>query len=458
MRKLTTVLLLATQVIVGGCATLQGSNSRILRRYATQTRIRETAPTVKITVFALPVPSTPPAATEITNLANDAQAELVKAMAGRTQGSPAGLVQALAMPIEGTSSEPSFHDRTRFARRLVFSLENQSPGPANRISEARIYVHPLNGTRFVSWNRIENDYQTVDLGKLNLSQERGSNVGLGLTLPVASASPSVSASASSTLQEEMVLQQRRTQLTGAITPDTAMLLQQGGFGIDLTGNVTADFDLVVPGVRDTTVFIPSVPDACGEEPVLRRQTIRYPDPRTVNGRLAELDTVWMDVQLNYVLRDVRRGDRTLVEGDDDVVFREGTARIDRVAVIPGEMLKAAVFELRMNDATVIIEGATQSGTSERRVPFQFAHFEDAAAMLAWLRRCGVDSLHHPLLVSRQRLNGDDAMRLNIWRVPLNYPGLDAVPLAPLTLETPRQGQVSRARSLLRSSGLGLRAR
>ncbi|HEX8830022.1 MAG TPA: hypothetical protein VF705_02595, partial [Longimicrobium sp.] len=74
MRKLTTVLLLGTQVIVGGCATLQGSNSKILRRYATQTRIREDTPRVKITVFALPVPSTPPPARAITNLANDAQA------------------------------------------------------------------------------------------------------------------------------------------------------------------------------------------------------------------------------------------------------------------------------------------------------------------------------------------------------------------------------------------------
>ena len=346
-------------------------------------------------------------------------------MAARTQdGGTQAMARALAIPIRSASATPSFRDLTRISRRLVFSLDNRSPGPANRISEARIYVYPLDGTRFVSWNRIENDYQTVDLGKLNLSQERSASAELGLALPVLSATPSVSASAGSTLQEETLLRQRRTALTGALTPRQAMLLQQGGTGIDLTGNVTADFELAVPRGGDQTVFVASLPAVCEQQPSFDRQTLRYPAKSAVPGRdTLGPETVLFGVELRYVLRDVLRGHETLVEGDDSVVFREGVSRVDTVAVIPSEALRFAVFELRMHDTgTVMIQGATPGGTAERVAPLQFATFEEAAAMLTWMRHCKVAAVVFPLTVEGRRLQGDDAQRLHVWRTPVNYGG------------------------------------
>lgn len=421
MKRLVTVLLLSMQAALGACGALRGSDSMVLRRYTSQTRVMEDTPRVKITVFALPVPAPAAAERGITNLSPDAQAELVKVMATRTpDGGPQGLAEALAIPIQGTSSTPSFRDLTRISRRLVFSLENQSAGAADRISEARIYVRPADSTRFVSWNRIENDYQTVELGKLNLTQERSSGAELGLTLPVLAATPSVKASAGSTLQEEMMLRQQRTALTGAITAGHAMLLQQGGIGIDLTGNVTADFDLVVPRGDERTVFVaPTLPDSCAQRPTFNRQTIRYPAARTIGADTLPLP-VKLNVELRYVRRVVQRGHETMMEGDDHVVFKEGVDRVDSVVVVPGEMLRAAVSEIRLNDTTVWIEGATQSGTIDRVAPLQFARFEDAAAMLAWMRRCEVGAVQHPLFAGLRPLSGKDALRMNIWRVPLNY--------------------------------------
>jgi hypothetical protein len=422
MTRLMTILLLAVQVTLAGCASLNGGNSTVLRRYASHTRVTDSLPNVKITVFALPVPAAAAAETGITSLASDAQAEMVRMMASRTlDGGPQGLVQALAMPIRSAGSTPTFRDLTRFSRRLVFSLDNQSPGPANRISEARIYVRPVNGARFVSWNRIENDYQTVELGKLNLTQERSASAELGLTLPVLSAAPTLSASAGSALQEEMMLRQRRTALTGAITPGEAMLLQQGGLGIDLTGNITADFDLVVPHGGDTTVFVAALAASCDERPSFPRQTIRYPAPE-LQGPDTVPYNIWLSADLRYVLRDVRQGGETMAEGDDHVVFREGTTRVDSVVAIPWEMLRIAVYELRMGDTTVFIQGATQSGTSDRIAPLQFARFEDAAATLAWMRRCEMPKVGFPIFVAGRRLTGDEAEDMTIWRVPLNYSG------------------------------------
>jgi len=204
MRTPIKLILVGALVELCGCASFMRPQPVVLRRYVTQQRAQAADSSVKITVFALGVPATPAPPTNITNLSTDAQAELVKALATRTpNGGPGALAQALAVPIQAASSEPSLRDLTHISRRLVFSLENKSPGEASRISKARIYIDPLDGTRFAGWNRIENNYQTLELGKLSLSQERGATASLGLTLPVAAASPSVGASATNTLQEEV---------------------------------------------------------------------------------------------------------------------------------------------------------------------------------------------------------------------------------------------------------------
>lgn len=414
----TIILLLLFVQAATGCSTFMKPKPVVHRRYSAYTRVKQDTPNVSLTVFAVPVPQSPAAETAITSFAGDAQAEMVKAMASRTaNGGPHGLVQALAMPIRRTSSAPSFRDLTRISRRLVFSLDNESPGPANRISEARIFVEPRNGVRFVSWNRMENDHQTVELGRLSMSQERSTSAEVGLTLPVLSATPSVSTSAGNTLQEEILLRQQRTALTGALLPHRAMLLQQGGTGIDLTGNVTADFELVVPHFRHKTVFLASLPDACESLPSFDRQTIRYVTP---TRRDSLLDTIRVDVQLNYLLRDVLRGHETTMEGDDSVVFRVGSYRVDSVAVLPAEALRFSVYELRLRGETVFIRGATASGTEKKTDPLQFVTFEDATAMLAWVRRCNMKGVSFSLLHQNRSVTPNDWREMHVWRTPVNY--------------------------------------
>lgn len=424
-RLMILVLLLAVQATAGGCALFSGTNPQITRRYASHAFVRDTSPSVSITVFALPIPEPTPDETGLTDLSPQAQAEMVKVMAERTKdGGAQDVVQALAIPIEGASSAPTLRNLTRRSRRLVFSLDNQSWGPANRISEARIYIRPRNGTRFVSWNRIENQYEKVEVGKLSLSQGRNVSAEVGLTLPILDAAPKLSGGAESTLTEDVVLSQQRAVLVGALTPDSAMLLQQGGAGIDLTGNVTADFEFVVPAAdEDTTVFIPVLSEVdtdstkCKQRPAFARQTFYY--PRQIGQQPAD---VVFDVRLRYVLRDVPRGHRTILEGDDAALFRTGTASVDSAMVIPGEQLRLALFELRYGDRPLYIQGATQSGTALRQAPLQFGAFEDAVRMVRWMRKCKVPAVGHPIFVGRDgpALATGQEDSIHIGRVPLNY--------------------------------------
>jgi hypothetical protein len=423
------LLLLAVQATAGGCALFGGASPKVTRRYATHAFVHEDTPSVKITVFALPVPPAPPEETGLTDLGPQAQAELVKVMAERTRdGGARDVVQALALPIEGTSSAPSFRDLTRLSRRLVFSLDNQSWGPANRISQARIFVQPMQTARFLSWNRIENVYERLEVGRLSLSQGRSASAELGLTLPVLGAAPQVSGGAETTLSEEVTLSQQRVVLTGAMSPDSAMLLQQGGAGIDLTGNVTADFTFAVPAGEDTTVFIPllsplsgdSAADraACEQRPDFARQTFRF----ALQSGAGPADVAF-HIRLEYVLRDVPRGHSTLTESDDAVVFRTGRAMAQSV-VVPGEALEFEVFQLQIRDTTLYIRGATQSGTATRQAPLEFGAFDDAVAMMRWMRGCTVAKVGRPVLLGRDGMQVPPGREndIHIARVPMNYQG------------------------------------
>ncbi|MBB4637072.1 hypothetical protein [Longimicrobium terrae] len=420
-------LLPAALAALSGCAIFSRTEPVVLRRYATHTVVQDSASAVRITVFALPVPAAPSTATVLTSLSPEAQAEMVKAMAARTGGDARALVQALALPIREASSTPSFQDRTRISRRLVFSLDHSSSSAADRISDARIIVRPVNGSQFVSWNRIENPRETVDVGKLSLSRERNTGAELGLALPFLSATPSLSASAATTLQEEMVLRRQRTPLTGTLTATEAVLLQQGDIETDLSGNITADFDMVVPHGGYYTVFTASLPDACGGAPSFNRQTTRY----AAAGLNAPSDTgrgaggpapVGVNVELQYTLRHVPAGDRTLPEGDDAAEFRKGRDTIRLVEILPGEALRFAVFQLRIAGDSIEIEGAAPSARADRRNVLEFGTFEEAVDMLAWIRRCTVAKLGYPLWAGNRAMTDGDRAAMHVWRAPVNYKG------------------------------------
>lgn len=418
MRKLL-LLLGVLEVTLTGCMAFSRPTPVITQRYRVRSFAKDTAPSVKITVFSLPI--SPPRSPDvgITALAPQAQAELIKAIDADTQPARA-LIQALALPLrpEQDRSRPSFRDLTRIPRQLVFSLENLSREPADRVNQARIRIVALDGLSFVSWNRIETNNQTVQLGSLGLTQNRTASADLSLTLPVLSATPKLGATAANNLNEAITLSQQRAVLTGTLQKDSAVLIQQGSAGLDLTGNVTADFELSVPADSGTSVFMAQLPATC-TRPSFDRQTIRY---------ALEARDMRVTVQLEYVRRAVVAGHATVTESDDSVVFTRGTSTSDRVEIIPGEALRFSIFELRMapDSALLYVEGAAPGTRLESRRPLQFATWDEAVAMLGWLRGCGA-TVPFPLPLFRGGRSGsgdavrpDELARAYVWRKPMNY--------------------------------------
>lgn len=383
----------------------------VTRRYAHRQFGRDTAHSVTLTAFTIPVPAAAASANGITTLAPEAQAEVVKAVAGHTS-TPASLTEAIGLPIGGAGGAAPFVDLTRVSRRLVFSVENRSLGPADRVSLARISIHPQGEAAFRGWNRIENRYEQVDLGKLNLTRGVTNTGEIGATVPFLSLAPKVSTSATSSLVEDVALTQRYAALTGAMTEREAVLLQQGVTGIDLTGTVTADVDISLPRGADVTVRHVAIPRKdgapdCSARPVFQRQVVRY--PRTA-------DSVWIAAGLEYLLRRVQRGDETITESDDSVVLELGQDSVTKVLAIPGEDLKYSVYQLKLGNEFVEIRDEHEFASSLLQVP----SFDEAFGLLGWLRACGTPKHGTLFSIARRPLARSDLRALDVILVPMNW--------------------------------------
>lgn len=380
----------------------------VSRWYASRTFVADTQHRVGISAFSVPVPLPAGSAANISSLEGAGQAALVAAMAARTS-TPASLSRALGTPIHSEDAPPIFEDRSVIRRQLVFSLERRSQVP-DRISRARIRVLLPEGNQFVGWNRIENQYEMKELGSLSVTRTRGSSAELGLTLPVLGATPSVSSSAETMLQETQQLDWRIPVLLGALTAHEAVLLQEGAPGRDLTGNATANVEIALRRGGDAIVLTTSASpaDPCREGPGLQTRIVRYAESS---------DSLKVDVVLNYDLRHVREGDTTEPEGDDSVEFAAGADTLHGVVVVTPEELRFGVYQLRLGNA--VVQADSPEGSPVRGA-LEFAGYEDAAAFLGWLRRCGVRPPGLRLMAGLAPLTARSTDQVYVWLQPMNW--------------------------------------
>jgi hypothetical protein len=388
------------------------------RRFAAYsfTEQRADSPLVRLSVFSIPVPPGD-GPRGLLDLAEGGQAEMVKAMADRTESAPS-LAQALAIPIAAETPTLPLVDRSTLKRRVVFSVENDSDGPADRVNRARVRVRlPQAGARnptFVGWNRVESQYQTIDLGKLTSTQSSSTSAELGLTLPVASAAPKFSAGAETSLEEEVTLRQRFASLHGTLTAHEATLMEEGYTGVDLTGNIHADFEIKLPP-HDELVYafnyqVRGGALDCEQRPSLRAFTLRRPDWR---------GPITAEVELEYVLRHVGSGTTTLIESDDSVTFVRGRHALGVVPLVSAADLEVSVYQLRHPTAGVLAVDDALAGAQMRVRDLQLASYEDAFRLLTWLHRCRANVPGYPILLGGRAARPADVARFQIFNQRVN---------------------------------------
>jgi hypothetical protein len=372
--KLRLLAAAAAPMLLVSCA-----SPRLTRRYASQVAVQVPAGAIeaRLAAFSMEAPGAS-AKTTILNLSERGQASLVEQLGAKTKDA-ADLLAKLGAPLPGAKAPGREVDRTVFQRRVVFSIDNLSPGPADRISTARIRLELAPPAHFKEWTQFATKYETADLGSLKFTQNR--ELDLNAALPAhAPLTASAAAKGSNQLEEDVKLAQRYISVTGALAPGAAELIQQGAPGIDVAGNLAVDFTIEVDSKSDTDTFsFASLFDDAGnlkpaDQVRINRQTARY-----VPGPAADIVA---KATLTATIRHVTAGDDTVMEGDDDVEFRTGaTAPID-VKLAPKEELEFSVWVLRDAAGRALHIDAT----GEKPEILQLASFDDAAALADYLAR------------------------------------------------------------------------
>jgi hypothetical protein len=366
-------------VALGLALLVSCASPRLTTRYASQVPVQLPAGEIqaRLAAFSLDVPGAS-AKTTLLSFSERGQASLIEQLGAKSKDA-AELLAKLGAPIKESKEPDREADRTVFKRRVVFSIDNVSPGPADRISTARIRLELDPPAHFQDWTQFATKYETADLGSLKFTQNR--EVDLSATVTANShATGGAQSKNSDQLEENLKLAQRYISVTGALSPAVAELIQQGAPGIDVAGNLAVDFTIEVDSKehRDTFSFNPLFDDAGNPKPPgdvrLTRQTVKYASRPAAD--------IMAKATLTATIRHVTAGDETFIEGDDEVEFRTGTTVPVGLKLVPKEAIESSVWTLRdaRNQALQI---DASGGTPEN---LQLGSFDDAVALRDYLTR------------------------------------------------------------------------
>src|SRR5262249_50746182 len=151
---------------------------KITKRYETRQLTTATNPTYgpSLTVFATDVPVATPQTT-LVSLSERGQAALIRELSAKATDAN-DLIRLLGTPIPRPKVLQGTVDLTVFERRVVLSVENRSTKPGDRLDRVAMILRPSGPAEFVSWNQFVTRYQTINVGAVELTQNREAGIGL----------------------------------------------------------------------------------------------------------------------------------------------------------------------------------------------------------------------------------------------------------------------------------------
>ena len=355
-----------------------------------------------VTGFVTQAPPTAASSPFISKLSDRGQAELigrVGASAKNADELAATLLKLGEKPVSSCNDGP-----LRLNRRLVLSLAGRHAAPSTRF-DAMAYVITLDNAdraRFITWNRFETLQETVALGATRMKQSQSagwadfdSEKTTAAATAVAPAKEllstlNLSASQSRELEESVASARRFTPITGTLSEPGAALLQQGAVGMDLFGNLTADFTIELkegadgPHVAKDWIYTATGLFADGK-----------PQPNvsgTVVSRCGRVYAVSVEpikakLAANGILRQVGKGAETVIEGDDTATYTTlPTATSGDIDLVDRESLSRTYFTIKRAGKDYNLYNHTE------KQEILFATLDEARSWVRWFRQTGNTSL------------------------------------------------------------------
>jgi hypothetical protein len=199
--------------------------------------------------------------------------------------------------------------------------------PADRIEYLKITlsIPDDSGVRFTGWNIFTTEYGSVDIADVSFSRSleidasgllSANNKGSGGELTAGGKS-------TATKREDQEIKYRYLKLNGRINNYEIEMEEEGTREIDLTGNVMADISLQFDKFPEMITDFIGLKDSTGRYNISDKIVIQQSEaviPRMENVK----DTVYADLVMDYVFRNVVRGQKTFPEWDDRVKYYKGS--------------------------------------------------------------------------------------------------------------------------------------
>lgn len=414
MKKTTLLLLLITCSLLLSC-----THKTILKRYSTSKAVSTERSDVRVSSFVTDIDSNSAKAKPILlQLESRGQAQLIKSYEALCKDDPNCVNKNISKKFP---RRPLGYDINRavISAKIVFSIQKieEKFNPANRISEIELNItHPFDGVNFTKWDKFKTEYAEVDLGNITSKETSSVNAKLAPTLSgTVVGAGEIGGSYQNESTEELSLKKRYVALTGTLSPKKLTINQEGIVGIDLEGNSSINLIINFSDVIEEKVFRINQAKTTDKIIVLEASKVTIPSIGLINSLQNGLV---LKIDGTYVLRHVDSGASTIIEGDDNVIFKSGnvTPASDQLIIMSNrdlEQLRARYYLYLFSDQG---EQISIDLPRNSNFPLDFATYGEANQFLSWLTTTqSVKVSDKQLKLSNNPLNKNQISELRIGK-------------------------------------------
>jgi hypothetical protein len=325
--------------------------------------------------------------------------------------------------------------------RMIFSVSRlRNPGdkdnptgtelsPADRIEYLKITLSiPDNqGFRFTGWNMFTTEYGTLDIADVSFSRSIEIDASGVLTTERTVSADELSAGGKSTAsrREDQEIKYRYLKLNGRINSNSVEMEEEGTRETDLTGNIMADIAIEFERFPEIITDFEGLTDSSG----------RYNTPAGIGLHFTEVlvpaiekikDTLYADLKMDYIYRNVVSGQKTFPEWDDRVRYYSGTVS-KRVPLFNAEDYVPGFYCIGTGQATPGRSIIKLSSPGKKDYALIFRSDRNAADFLNWLNDyfAGSGNRNKPVVLGGYTLKFSEEDLTN--EIPGQASGLSVLP-------------------------------
>lgn len=373
------------------------------------------------------------------DLSADAQSQFIKILNTRYPDNNKFL-EALSFKYL-KEEEPKFTDSyVNKDLRMIFSIsrrrdygnKNNPPGlklsPADRLEYLKITltIPDKSGIRFTGWNMFTTEYGTVAVADASFSRSLEIDASGLVTADMKETGSELSAGGNSSVsrREDQEIKYRYLKLNGRINKNAIEMEEEGTREIDLTGNIIADVSMEFERFPEMITDFDGLTDSLGQynQPVrivLHHSEVIVPYMEKVK------DTLYAELKMDYIFRNVTGGQKTFPEWDDRVKYYSGSVS-KRVSLftsadyVPGFYCIGIAKE---SDGRKIIK---MMAPDKREFSLIFRSYRQAADFMAWLTDflSGTENGKGSVIIGGYTLK---FMEDDLTYETLGYPGFCVIP-------------------------------